>query len=61
MMSDGSNVREDANAAEGQTAANGYQPPHLTRIGNVRDLLAGQGGTVPDGDPTAIDNQSTPQ
>jgi hypothetical protein len=61
MMSDRSNVREDANAAEGQTQATGYQPPHLTRIGNVRDLLAGGGGTVPDADPTAIEDQSTPQ
>jgi hypothetical protein len=39
-----------------------YDPPRLTRVGNVRDLLAGDGGTVQDMDPTAGDpQQSSPQ
>jgi len=36
----------------------GYEPPVLVKVGNVRELLAGEAGTVPDADPLAIDNQS---
>jgi hypothetical protein len=36
-----------------------YVPPRLTKVGNIRDLLAGNGGTQPDADPTAIDLQLT--
>jgi hypothetical protein len=37
----------------GQTADAGeYEPPHLTYVGNARDLLAGGSGTVTDGNPT---------
>ena len=39
----------------------GYVPPRLTRVGNVRELLAGVSGSVPDMDPSAIDNQASPQ
>ena len=29
-----------------------YERPTLTKVGNVRELLAGEGGTVADVDPT---------
>jgi hypothetical protein len=39
----------------------GYVAPLLTKVGNVRNLLAGDGGTVTDADPTALDpHQSSP-
>jgi hypothetical protein len=47
-------------ASPGGTNATAYVPPRLTRVGNVRELLAGVTGTVPDTDPGAIDNQSSP-
>lgn len=34
-----------------------YQPPSLTKVGNVRELLAGNGGTVTDADPTSLEGQ----
>ena len=40
----------------------GYERLILTRVGNVRELLAGDGGTVADIDPTAEPPlQSSPQ
>jgi hypothetical protein len=38
-------------------APGGYEPPRLTKVGNVRELLAGEGGTQPDIDPSALDLQ----
>jgi hypothetical protein len=34
-----------------------YVPPRLTKVGNVRELLAGDGGTQTDADPSAADLQ----
>jgi hypothetical protein len=32
-----------------------YESPKLTKLGNVRELLAGEGGTTPDGEPNPND------
>jgi hypothetical protein len=37
-----------------------YEPPTLTPLGNVRDLLAGNFGTQPDGDPPDEDQPTQP-
>jgi hypothetical protein len=34
-----------------------YEAPKVTRIGNARDLLAGDGGSVTDVDPAALEPQ----
>jgi hypothetical protein len=39
---------------------NGYLPPSLKKVGNVRDLLAGDTGTVDDMDPTGEPLRSSP-
>jgi hypothetical protein len=41
----------DSRQSEGAPLA--YEPPRVTPLGNVRDLLAGGEGTVDDGDPDA--------
>jgi hypothetical protein len=33
-----------------------YEPPRITPLGNVRDLLAGNFGSQPDGSPVDPDN-----
>jgi hypothetical protein len=38
----------------------GYEPPKVTTLGNVRDLLAGGFGTKPDGSPPDPDNPTQP-
>jgi hypothetical protein len=49
-------------AGSERLAPSGYVPPRLTKVGNVRDLLAGEGGTVADIDPTSGNpQQSSPQ
>ncbi len=65
-------MRDDASAGDdtkhgpagesGPTANDAYVPPRLTKVGNVRELLAGEGGTIPETDPSAFDPQkSSPQ
>jgi hypothetical protein len=34
-----------------------YEPPKLTRIGNARELLAGEGGSVTDVQPGPLEPQ----
>jgi hypothetical protein len=36
-------------------AVDAYESPKLTRLGNVRELLAGEGGSAPDGQPNPND------
>ena len=60
-MSDNENLRaEEKSASEDRSTPMAYLPPRLTRVGNVRELLAGDGGSVTDADPSAIDLQSSP-
>lgn len=41
-------------AASSTVAPEAYEPPTLTRVGDLRDLLGGKSGTIPDGgNPTA--------
>ena len=56
-------MNQQAAGDSAQAVAPGaYVPPRLTKVGNVRELLAGDGGTVTDIDPTAFDpHQSSPQ
>jgi hypothetical protein len=53
----GSNEQQPIDGRSGSALPEGYEPPRLTRVGNVRDLLAGNGGTSADSDPTADDLQ----
>ena len=55
-------AKAEVAATSEQPATSSYVAPRLTKVGNVRDLLAGQGGTIPETDPTAFDpQQSSPQ
>ena len=60
-MSDELKARVDVSVSAADqpdtTAPGHYVPPRLTKVGNVRELLAGDGGTQTDADPSAIDNQ----
>jgi hypothetical protein len=61
-MPDSSTVKTAEDDLSGREAAPGsYIPPRLSRVGNVRDLLAGVSGTVPDANPEEIDLQASPQ
>ncbi len=42
---------EQMNLRQPQGNAIPYEPPTVRPLGNVRDLLAGNGGTQPDADP----------
>ena len=55
-------VNASVAAADGlvPAAPGAYVPPRLTKVGNVRELLAGEGGTQPDADPSTIDLQQGP-
>jgi hypothetical protein len=60
-MPDSENERaEQTSAVVDRSTPIAYLPPRLTRVGNVRALLAGDGGSVADLDPTAEDLRSTP-
>jgi hypothetical protein len=48
---------EDVSKVEGETAET-YEAPRLTRIGNVRELLAGDSGSITDVDPSGGPTQS---
>jgi len=37
-----------------------YEPPTVVPLGNVRDLLAGNNGTQPDGSPPDMDFPTQP-
>jgi hypothetical protein len=55
-------MSEDPSAQQGETLVRVvYEPPSLTKVGNVRELLAGEGGTVTDIDPDAGPLQASPQ
>ncbi len=56
-MSDSLNMEEQKGLGEPV----GYERPTLTKVGNVRELLAGDGGTVTDLDTSAEEPQSSPQ
>jgi hypothetical protein len=42
---------DEARTEEETGVSERYEPPRLTRIGNVRDMLAGDHGSLADGDP----------
>jgi hypothetical protein len=50
-------MSDSVTAQESEETA--YERPTLTKVGNVRDLLAGETGTSPDLDPSAEDLRLT--